>query len=209
MHTYGTLSENPKTLRIMCIYIHISHIHDPKRNIHKLNFTIVDRPLCVKRLYTVREIWFRHVRFLILQQIISRGKLVLYMISIKLSMLFRTCWKVNPNLGSWGRIWLPRLWTGITPEWLKIWKILKLMYSSKKSLEYILLSTFEWKKVFSTFLKPKSVCNCSFFCHVHIFLAAWKVYLTSRTSSTTTPGLGTTPANSRHTKQFWSCPHGL
>jgi hypothetical protein len=27
--------------------------------------------------------------------------------------------------------------------------------------------------------------------------------------STTTPGPGTPPANSRHTKQFWSRPHGL
>jgi hypothetical protein len=36
-----------------------------------------------------------------------------------------------------------------------------------------------------------------------------KAYLTSVILSTTTPGLGTPPANSRRTKQFWSGPRGL
>jgi hypothetical protein len=41
---------------------------------------------------------------------------------------------------------------------------------------------------------------------------AWKSYLTSLTSltpSTTTPWPVTSPANSQHTKQFLSRPHGL
>jgi hypothetical protein len=33
--------------------------------------------------------------------------------------------------------------------------------------------------------------------------------MTSMKLSNTTPGPGTPPANSRRTKQFWSCPHGL
>ncbi len=37
---------------------------------------------------------------------------------------------VNPNPCGWGRIWLPKLRTGITPQWLKLRKILKSMYSS-------------------------------------------------------------------------------
>jgi hypothetical protein len=49
---------------------------------------------------------------------------------------------------------------------------------------------------------PDFQCFC-------IFRSAWKAYLTSMTHSTTTPRPGTPPAQSRCTKQFWSCPHGL
>ncbi len=35
--------------------------------------------------------------------------------------------KINSNPCGWGRIWLPKLRTGITPQWLKLRKIFKLM----------------------------------------------------------------------------------
>jgi hypothetical protein len=38
---------------------------------------------------------------------------------------------LNPNPGGWGRIWLPKLWTSITPQRLQLQNFLKLMYSSK------------------------------------------------------------------------------
>jgi hypothetical protein len=45
--------------------------------------------------------------------------------------------------------------------------------------------------------------------HFRTFRAAWRAYLIYLTSPTTTPGPGTPSANSRYTKQFLSCPHGL
>ncbi len=39
----------------------------------------------------------------------------------------------NPNPDGWGHIWLPKLWTGTTPQHLKSQIFLKLMYSSKTS----------------------------------------------------------------------------
>jgi hypothetical protein len=78
-----------------------------------------------------------------------------------------------------------------------------------RNREYILLSTFEQKTAFSVMYKPKRAQNRPFFCRFHVFRAAWKAYLTSKTPSTTTPGPGTPPANSQHTKQFWSRPHSL
>ncbi len=76
----------------------------------------------------------------------------------------------NPNLGGWGRIWLLKLWTGITPQCFKLQKFLKLIYSSKNVLEvqYILLSTFERKTTFSANYKPKSAWNRSFFAFLYI-----------------------------------------
>jgi hypothetical protein len=61
-----------------------------------------------------------------------------------------------------------------------------------------LLSTFEQKTAFSANYLPKPVRNRLFL----YFWAAWKAYLTSMTFSTTTPGPGAPPANSRRTKQF-------
>ncbi len=83
------------------------------------------------------------------------------------------------------------------------------MYPQKTSREYILLITFVQKTVVSAIYLQKCVQNHMFFRRFRIFQAAWKAYLTSMTFSTTTPGLGTPPANSRRTKQFWSRPHGL
>ncbi len=85
--------------------------------------------------------------------------------------LWPICWvmtpSINPYPGSWGHIWLPRLRTGITPQWVKLWKMLKLMYSSKKRLgnisctfvqDIFVLSTFEQKKAFSA-IKSQKVCE--------------------------------------------------
>jgi hypothetical protein len=79
----------------------------------------------------------------------------------------------------------------------------------KKHLEYILLNTFEQKTAFSGIYLPKRVRNRLFFQHFYTFWESWKTNLTSMTFSTTTPGLGAPPANSRRTKQFWSRPRGL
>ncbi len=75
--------------------------------------------------------------------------------------------------------------------------------------EYILLSTFEQKMAFSAIYKPKRARNRLFFRRFRFFRAALKAYLASVIPSTTTPGPGTPPANSRRTKQFWSGPRGL
>jgi hypothetical protein len=77
------------------------------------------------------------------------------------------------------------------------------------SREYILLSTFEQKTTFSVIYKPKRTQNSPFFAVFRLFRVALKVYLASVIPSTTTPGPGTPPANSRCTKQFWSHPCGL
>jgi hypothetical protein len=71
--------------------------------------------------------------------------------------------------------------------------------------EYILLNTFEQKMALSFIYKPKHARNRPFF---PVFVYFGRL-LTSKTPSTTTPGPGTPPANSRRTKQFWSRPHGL
>jgi hypothetical protein len=73
------------------------------------------------------------------------------------------------------------------------------MYSLKKSWEYILLSTYKQKTAFLAIFRAKSVGNRPFWPHFCTFRAAWKAYLTSLTPPTTTPGLGTPPANSRRT----------
>jgi hypothetical protein len=65
------------------------------------------------------------------------------------------------------------------------------------------------KTAFSAIYKPKRARNRPFFRRFRLFRAALKAYLTSVILSTTTPGLGTPPANSRRTKQFWSGPRGL
>jgi hypothetical protein len=67
------------------------------------------------------------------------------------------------------------------------------MYSSKNVSDYILLSTFERKTVFSAIYYPKSAQNHLFFLRFHIFWVAWKAYLTSITFSTTTPGRALSP----------------
>jgi hypothetical protein len=77
------------------------------------------------------------------------------------------------------------------------------------SREYIFLSTFERKMVFSAIYEQKRVQNRPFFRCFRLFRAALKVYLASVIPSTTTPGPGTPPANSRRTKQFWSHQCGL
>ncbi len=77
------------------------------------------------------------------------------------------------------------------------------------SREYILLSTLERKTAFLAIYWPKRGQNRPFFRRFLLFRTAVKVYMTSMKLSTTTPGPGTPPANSRRAKQFWSCPHGL
>jgi hypothetical protein len=62
---------------------------------------------------------------------------------------------------------------------------------------------------FSAFFMSRSARNWPFLPRFRIFQAALKSYLPSLTPSTTTPGLGTPPANSRRTKQFLSHPHDL
>jgi hypothetical protein len=79
----------------------------------------------------------------------------------------------------------------------------------KTSREYILLSTFERKTAFSAIYKPKCSQDRPLLRHFRLFRAALKSYLASVIPSTTTPGPGTPPINSRCTKQFWSCPRGL
>jgi hypothetical protein len=79
----------------------------------------------------------------------------------------------------------------------------------KTSHEYILLSTSERKTVFSAIYRPKRPQNRPFFCRFWLFRMAVKVYVTSMNLSTTIPGPGTPPANSRRAKQFWSRTHGL
>jgi hypothetical protein len=79
----------------------------------------------------------------------------------------------------------------------------------KTSREYILLNTLEQKTAFFTSYRPKRAQNRPFFRRFWLFRTAVMVYMTSMKLSTTTPGPGTPPANSRRTKQFWSRPHGL
>ncbi len=74
------------------------------------------------------------------------------------------------------------------------------------SRKYILLSTFERKTAFSAIYKPKSAGNRPFFSFFVYFFGRHGTYLTP---SNTTPCSGTPPANSQHTKQFSSRPHGL
>jgi hypothetical protein len=78
-----------------------------------------------------------------------------------------------------------------------------------KNVLYILLSTYEQTTAFLAIYKPKRALNGLFFCRFRQIRAALKVYLASVIPSTTTPGPGTPPANSRRTKQFWSHPRGL
>ncbi len=74
--------------------------------------------------------------------------------------------------------------------------------SQKTSREYILLNTLEPKNgVFASY-RPKRAQNRLFFCRFWLLRTAVKVYMTSMKLSTTTPGQGTPPANSRRTKQF-------
>jgi hypothetical protein len=79
----------------------------------------------------------------------------------------------------------------------------------KTSREYILLITLDQKTAFSASYRPKHARNRPFFRRFWLFRTAVKVHMTSMKLSTTTPRPGTPPANSRRTKQFWSCPHGL
>ncbi len=51
----------------------------------------------------------------------------------------------NPNPCGWGHIWLPKLRTGITPQWLKLRKILILTYSSKNVSWVYLVKCFRAK----------------------------------------------------------------
>ncbi len=51
----------------------------------------------------------------------------------------------NPNPCGWGRIWLPKLRTGITPQWLKLRKFLILMYSSENVSWVYLVKYFRAK----------------------------------------------------------------
>jgi hypothetical protein len=77
------------------------------------------------------------------------------------------------------------------------------------SREYILLNTLEQKMAFLAIYRTKRVRNRPFFRRFWLFYKAVKAYMTSMKLSTTTPGPGTHPTNSRLAKQFWSCPHGL
>ncbi len=78
------------------------------------------------------------------------------------------------------------------------------MYFSKN----VFLHTFEWKTAFSVIYKQKSAWKHLFFAISYI-LGSMGAYLTPSTPSSTTPSLGTLPANSQHTKQFLSHPGGL
>jgi hypothetical protein len=59
----------------------------------------------------------------------------------------------NPNQDGWG---LMKLWIGISPQHLKSWKILELMYTSKNILGVYLIKYF-WAKnsIFSNYLAKK------------------------------------------------------
>jgi hypothetical protein len=89
------------------------------------------------------------------------------------------------------------------------WVLLMKKNRSQKSRASVPLSTLERKTMFSVIYKPKRERNRLFFRRFCAFRVAWKAYLTSKTPSTTTPGPGAPPTNSRRTKQFWSRPHGL
>ncbi len=73
----------------------------------------------------------------------------------------------------------------------------------------MLLSILERKTAFSAIYRLKRARNRPFFRRFRLFRTAVKVYMTSMNISTTTPGPGTPPANSRRAKKFWSRPHGL
>jgi hypothetical protein len=85
-------------------------------------------------------------------------------------------WHINPNPCGWGRIWLPKLWTGITPQCLKLRKIFKLMYSSKNVSWVYLVKYFI---AFLAIYRRKRARNCPFFCRFWLFRTAVKVYMTS------------------------------
>jgi hypothetical protein len=78
----------------------------------------------------------------------------------------------------------------------------KLMYSSKTSWEYILLIILSKTRHFWALFKSISAGNWPFLHCYRIFRVALKSHLTSMTPSTTTPGLGIPPTNSRCTKQY-------
>jgi hypothetical protein len=73
----------------------------------------------------------------------------------------------------------------------------ELLYSSNTSWKYIILGTFE------QFLSHK-VRETPVFGAVFVIFGRLGAYLPPLTPSTTTPCPGTTPANSRRTKQFLS-----
>jgi hypothetical protein len=76
------------------------------------------------------------------------------------------------------------------------------MYSSKNVFGVYFVKYFQVKNGVLAFFKSISAGNRPFLRCFHIFRAALKSYLASLTSSTTTPGTGTPPANSQHTKQY-------
>jgi hypothetical protein len=63
--------------------------------------------------------------------------------------------------------------------------------------------------IFGDLYAKKFVKPLVFLCFRRVFRVAWKAYLTSMNLSSTTPGPGTPPVNSRRTKQFWSRRHSL
>jgi hypothetical protein len=75
-----------------------------------------------------------------------------------------------------------------------------LCVSQKMSREYFLSTTIERKTAFLVSYRPKRAQNRPFFRRFWLFRTAVKVYMTSMKLSTTTPGPGTPPANSRRTK---------
>jgi hypothetical protein len=85
------------------------------------------------------------------------------------------------------------------------------MNSSKNgSGEYLVTyCTLKYKTVFSPIFKSISAGNRPFFSPFLYNLGGLEAYLTPLTTSTTTPCLGTSPANTQRTKQFLSRPHGL
>ncbi len=89
----------------------------------------------------------------------------------------------------------------------KVWGVNFFQYLEVKNGVFGVFKVNKCRKLaffvpFCAIFVPFLRCFCT-------FRAAWKAYLTSMTPSTTTPGPGTLPANSRCTKQFWSNPHGL
>jgi hypothetical protein len=86
---------------------------------------------------------------------------------------------INPNPYGWGRIWLPKLQTGITPQWLKLRKVFKLMYSSKNVSWVYLVKYFIAKNGVFGDLEAKTCAKPSVFCRFWLFRTAVKVYMTS------------------------------
>jgi hypothetical protein len=88
-------------------------------------------------------------------------------------------------------------------------KNFKIDVSSRKSWEFILLSTFEQKTAFLVISKPKNAGNHPFFPSFLFISGGMGAYLTPLTPFTTIPCPAIPPINNWCTKQFLSRPYGL